>query len=83
MHTMVVNSLYLNLQTLMSACHLHVVTPALTMWVVLCAPVMMDMYWIVISCPVMVRYFIPYTAKHSRGKTFAVGVGNDHSREML
>ena len=26
---------------------------------------------------------IPYTAKHLRGKTFAVGVENDRSQEMF
>ena len=38
----------------MSVYHLHVVTPALILWVVLCALVMMDMYWIVMGCPVTV-----------------------------
>ena len=47
--------LILYMQISMSARHLHVITPALTMWVVLCAPVMMGMYWMMISCPVMVR----------------------------
>ena len=38
----------------MSAHHLHVITPVLTLWVVLCALVMMDMYWIMMDCPAMV-----------------------------
>ena len=38
----------------MNAHYLHVNTPVLTLWVVLCAPVMMDMYCIVMDCPVMV-----------------------------
>jgi len=42
----------------MSACHLHVDTPVLTLWVVLYAPVMMDMYWIVMDYPVMVSKYL-------------------------
>ena len=41
----------------MSAHHLHVIKPVLTLWVVLCAPVMMDMYWIVMGCPAMVSKY--------------------------
>jgi len=42
----------------MNACHLHVGTPVLTLQVVLCAPVMMDMYWIVMGSLVMVCYYL-------------------------
>ena len=38
----------------MSAHHLHVIKPVLTLWVVLCALVMMAMYWIMMDCPAMV-----------------------------
>ena len=45
---------YMIIQTLMNVHHLHVVIPVPTLWVVLCALVMMDMYWIVIDCPALV-----------------------------
>ena len=43
----------------MNVYHLHVITPVLILWVVLCAPVMMDMYWIMMGCHVMVSNIIP------------------------
>ena len=42
----------------MSVHHPHVVTPVLTLWVALSAPVTMDMYWIMMDCPAMVSNYI-------------------------
>ena len=41
----------------MNAYHLHVITPVLTLWAVLSAPVIWDMYWIVMDYPVMVSKY--------------------------
>lgn len=38
----------------MNARHLHVTTPVLTLRVVLCVPVVVDMNWLLIDYPVMV-----------------------------
>ena len=45
----------------MSAYHLHVDTPVLTLWVVLYAPVIMGMYWIVMDYLVMVSKYVIVT----------------------
>ena len=42
----------------MNAYHLHVDTPVLTLLVVLCAPVMMDTYWVVMEVLALVCMYV-------------------------
>ena len=48
------STIYVCVQILMTAYHLHVTTPVLILLVVLCAPVMMDMNLIMMEELVMV-----------------------------